>query len=333
MTEDLEPGFEVLPQPPSSHRRGRLWGSIAAVVVLAGGGAATYAAFAAGDNGSGSPTAAVQKVVADLQKSDLIGVLDDLAPGERTAFSSPLREEVSSLKRLGVLSANADPAAVSGVHFAAHDLKFADKTVRVNDHVQIVTIIGGTVDTSADVAKMPFTKRILSLVPARKSTDHADFTQHQARIAAQQVGGHWYASMFYTVADQAAGHAVPTASDRVPARGATSADAAVGKMVHALMSGDVGSALALVSPVELNAAHDYGRKIITASAMRGAVPATITTLDLTDTAISGGGVRVGLSKLVLDMHGQQISVTIDNGCARIATTGLNKRVCAADASP
>ena len=66
------------------------------MVVLAGGGAATYVAFAAGDSGAGSPKAAVQKVIGDLENSDLVGVLDDLAPGERAALSGPLTATTSS---------------------------------------------------------------------------------------------------------------------------------------------------------------------------------------------------------------------------------------------
>ena len=338
MTDASLPGFEALPEPgkhgQGKHGRGKLVASVAAVAVLAGGGTATYLAFAAGSSGAGSPKAAVQKVVADLQHSDLIGVLDDLAPGERTALSAPMRSEITSLKRLGVLSATANPSSVKGAHFAAHHLTYADTTVKINDHVQLVKITGGTIDVSGDITKMPFTQRFLKLVKTARgsATQHADLAGHPVRIAAEQVGGRWYASLFYTAADAAAGHAVPSASDRIPAIGASSPEGAVQKMVRALLSGDVRSALALVSPSELGAVHDYGGIIMHAAPHWGPAAASVTTLDLSSTPISDEGFRVGLKKLVLRSDEQQISITIGNGCAKIVARGFDKRVCANDAA-
>lgn len=333
MTDEFDSSFEVLPQAPK-HRHGKLIGSVAAVVVLAGGGAATYVAFASGDSGAGSAKAAVQKVVADLEKSDLIGVLDDLVPGERAALSAPVRADIASLKRLGVLTKKADPSSVPGVHFAAHNLTYADKTVTINDHVQIVTITGGTVDVAADAAKLPLTQKFLGMAAGAKgkASQHADLAGKQVRIAAEKVGNRWYASLFYTVADQAAQHAIPSVSDRVPATGADSPDGAVQKMVRALLSGDARSALALISPDELGAVHDYGGMILARAPKWGPAPVTITTLDLTQTPISDGGVRVGLKKLVLSTHGKQFSLAIANGCASISTGSTNKKICPADAA-
>jgi hypothetical protein len=331
MTQDLEPGFEILPTPPR-RGHGKLIASIAAVVVLGAGGAVTYVALAAGDSGAGSPQKAVQNVVADLQNADLIGVLDDLAPGERTALSAPIRDDIASLKRLSVLSSKANPSSVPGVHFAAHDLKYADKTITVNDHVQIVQITGGSVDLGADASKLPFTQRFLGLAkpPKNATKQHIAITQ-PVRIATEKVGGSWYASLFYTAADDVAGHAIPSASNAIPANGADSAEAAVDKMVRSLLSGDVTSALSLISPAELGAVHDYGSMILKAAPRWQASQVTIKTLDLTTTPISDG-VRVGLKNLVLSSGGRQVSIAIDNGCATIAASGLHKKVCPADAA-
>jgi hypothetical protein len=331
MTEALEPGFEIIPPPPK-RGHGKLIGSIAAVVVLAAGGAVSYVAFAAGDSGASSPEKAVQNVVADLQNADLIGVLDDLAPGERAALSAPIRDDIASLKRLSVLSSSANPSAVSGVHFATHDLTYASKTITVNDHVQIVQITGGSVDLGADATKFPFTQRFLGVAkpPTKAANQHIAITA-PVRIATEKVGDTWYASLFYTAADDAAGHAVPSASNSIPAHGADSAEGAVEKMVRALLSGDVTSALSLISPAELGAVHDYGSMILKAMPRWQAAQVTIKTLDLTTTPISDG-VRVGLKNLVLSSGGRELSVAIDNGCATIAAAGFHKKVCPADAA-
>jgi hypothetical protein len=243
LTEDTTSGFELLPEPPK-HKHTKLLASIGAVIVLGVGGAVSYVAFAAGgDSGASSPQAAVKNVVSDLEQSDLIGVLDDLAPGERTALSGPIHDDIDALKRLGVLSDGADPSAVSGVHFAAHDLRYDDKTVSVNDHVQIVRITGGSVDLSAQASKLPFTQRFLdhTHAPSKAESQHVPIT-HPVRIAAVKVGDGWYASLFYTAADDAADHAIPTAADRIPAVGTESAEGAVQKLVHSLLTGDYRSA-------------------------------------------------------------------------------------------
>jgi hypothetical protein len=331
MTEELEPGFEILPAQPR-RRHGKLIGSIAAVVVLGAGAAISYVAFAAGDSGAGSPQKAVQNLVADLQNSDLIGVLDDLVPGERTALSAPIRDDIASLKRLSVLSSSANPSSVPGVHFATHDLTYADKTITVNDHVQIVQITGGSVDLGTDAAKLPFTQRFLGVAkpPKTPSSRHVAITQ-PVRIATEKVGGSWYASLFYTAADDAAGHAIPSPSNSIPAHGADSATDAVEKMVRSLLAGDVTSALSLVSPVELGAVHDYGSMLLKAMPRWQAAQVTIKTLDLTTTPISGG-VRVGLKNLALTADGRQMSLAIADGCATVVAGGLHKKVCPADAA-
>src|SRR5579875_1838377 len=130
-------GFELLPQQPKRASHAKLLASVGAVLVLAAGGAISYVAFSSsGSGGSSSPTSAVQTAINDLQNRDIVGLLDDLPPGERTALAEPFNSEIASLKRLGVLSSDANPSSVSGFTFAAHNLKYG-KTISVNDHVQI----------------------------------------------------------------------------------------------------------------------------------------------------------------------------------------------------
>jgi hypothetical protein len=330
-------------QPPKRRPRAGLFASIAAVGVLAAGGAATYVAFSSStQHGSSSPKAAIQKVVGDLQNVDLVGLLDDLAPGERDAFVNPMREDVAHLKRLRVLKSTANPSAVSGVTFAAHNLSYAAKTVTINDHVQIVQLTGGTVDIASDANKFPFTAEFMKLLSRNSSSSmisssHVDIAQQvgssgPVRIAAEKVGGRWYASLAYTVADQASGHAVPSAADAIPAAGASSAEDAVRQEVMALLHGDARTAIALLSPAELAAAHDYGAMIV-ASAHMSAAKVSVQTLDFTSTPISGGAERVSLKKLVVGLpDGSRFSVVIDGGCVTADSAGQHKKYCATDAA-
>ncbi|MGH9062323.1 MAG: hypothetical protein ACRDZY_22860, partial [Acidimicrobiales bacterium] len=120
-----QPG--TLTQPTKPRGRGKLIAGAAAVIVLAGGGVATYVAFSdsSGKGGAGSPKQAVQKLVGDLDNSDFLGLLDDLAPGEKRALADPVRDEIAQLKRLNVLQSTADPTKVSAVHVAATGLTFS----------------------------------------------------------------------------------------------------------------------------------------------------------------------------------------------------------------
>jgi hypothetical protein len=330
------------PQPPK--RRGKLIAATAAVIVLAGGGIATYVAMSdsGGGNGAASPTAAVNSIVDDLNNSDLLGALDDLAPGERDAFAKPVREGITQLKRLKVLSGTADASHVAGFTFKASGLTFAKQTVKINDHVQIVNLTGGTLDVNSNAAKFPFSQEFLKVayphgLPASaQQTRHVDLGQvvkqqrdgRPIRIATERVGGKWYPSVFYTVADKMAENAVPSSSDAIPAKGASSPEQAVKSEVTALLKGDLTTAIELVSPRELGALHDYGGLLLQSAGRTPPVNVTIQTLDLTTTNISGG-VRVGLKKLVLrTSSGEQVSVAINGSCADVAAGGQTQHICA-----
>lgn len=341
-------GAPVSPQP-ERRGRGKLFASLAAVVVLAGGGVATYVAVSnSSSSGSNSPQAAVQAVVDDINHSDLAGLLDDIAPGERRAMTQPILDDIKELKRIKVLQPSADPGNVTAVRSAITGLKFA-APVRVNDHVQIAQLTGGTVRIQADPSKIPFTTEFMNaLFPnggphGSATTTQADIAQavqsrggKPIRIATQKVDGHWYASLFYTIADNAAsdsGLGVPTASDAVAAKGAPSPVEAVKQEVGALLGGDLRRALELMSPDELAAVHDYGGFILdnAASSFKGA-PLQLEDLQLTASAGPNGTQRVQLKSVKLTENGETFSVALDGDCVRLALPGQpEQRVCAAQA--
>jgi hypothetical protein len=329
-------------QPPKRH--GKLIAATAAVIVLAGGGIATYVAVSdsSGGEGAASPRAAVTSIVDDLNNSDLLGALDDLAPGERDALAQPVRDEIAQLKRLKVLSGNADASHLAGFTFKARNLTFAKSTTKINDHVQIVNLTGGTLDVGSDAAKFPFSSEFLraafphGLPTSGRQTQHVDLGQvvqqqrdgRPIRIATQRVGDKWYPSIFYTVADKIAENTVPAASDAIPAKGAGSPEQAVKDEVNALLQGNLTRAIELVSPNELGALHDYGGLLLHSAGSTPPVNVTIQTLDLTTTKISRG-VRVGLKKLVLrNPSGDQISIAINGTCADVGAGGQTQHICA-----
>jgi hypothetical protein len=326
--------------------RGRLIAAVVAVVALAVGGVATYVAISdKNSNGAASPTAAVQSVFTDLNNSDLVGFVNDLAPGERTALVNPMLDSITQLKRLHVLKDSADPNSVSGVQFSATGLTYDPKTITVNDHVAIVQLTGGTLTVGSNFSRIPFTSDFVSAAfpngaPSSASkTTTVSISQKVAqqgspiRLAAEKVGGRWYPSLFYTVADNAA-HAANkavTPADYIPAVGASSPTDAVRGMVNAAVAGDLAGVIKLISPDELPALHDYGNLLLanahTGSGLSGV---TINQLDLSATPISGGGQRVTLTKVVISKSGSTISVELANGCVRATVSGATKNFCAND---
>ena len=204
-----QPGepYSLMPPPQPPRRRGRLLSGLAAAAVLVGGGAVTYVAVSStsSDHGAGSAREAVEQVVADLNNSDLVGMLDDLAPGERVAIADPLIKDFDELKRTHVLSSDADLS-----HFAGAAAQFSGLTygnnITINDHVQIVSITGGSVHIDTDLSKLPFTAEFLKTIGLEHglSGKHSDTINiadavrangAPIRIAAEQVGDRGYPSL------------------------------------------------------------------------------------------------------------------------------------------
>jgi hypothetical protein len=333
-------GAPFAPQPPQPQKKGRgkLIASIAAVVVLAGGGVGTYVALSdSSSSGAASPTAAVQSVFDDLQKSDLLGVLDDLVPAERDALASPLNDQINDLKRLHVFNSGADLHHVPGFTFAADNLTFGS-TKKITGKVSVVQLTGGTISVSYDASKLPISQDFLSAVggsipQGSSGTQRVNIADAPTppELAVQQVDGRWYPSLFYTIGYQAAGQRAPRAGDYIPAAGADSPGDAAGDMVRALLKGDVRSAVELLSPDEMAVAHDYGGSV--RNSPTGDTGVTISSIKTTTTSLSGGAERVGLKSLVMTTKdGQTMSMAINGDCVSATSGGQSQKFCAGDIS-
>ena len=329
------------PPAPPARNRGRMIGAAAAVVVVATGGIVSYVALSSSSSsGSKSPQSAVQSIVSDINKSDLIGVLNDLAPGERDALVKPFTEEVNQLKRANVLQGSADPASVTGLQVSLKNLTFTGDPIKINERVSVVQISGGTVHVNADLTRVPFTKAFLDAAfPGGVSTVHNETTVDIAteikknggkpvRIAAEKVSGDWYPSIGYTIADSAANQHIPSASDAIPAVGASSATEAVKQEITALAGGDYRKAIQLLSPDDTAPVHDYGGLILS-NATSAQAPFRITDLQLTSTAIDGGQ-RVTLQKISFDAGDTTGTIAIEGSCVNATISGQTNRLCAED---
>jgi hypothetical protein len=329
------------------HGRGRLIAAAVAVVALAGGGVATYVAVSDSNShhGAATPKEAVQGIVEDINNSDLVGFLDDLAPGERRALM-PFLDDIKELKRNHVLQDSADPHNVAAVKTSIKGLKFAGDAT-INDHVQVVQLTGGIVDFSADFSKIPFTDEFAKAVfphgvPSGNNqalVDIADVVRDDGkpvRIATQKVDGRWYPSLFYTMADSGArdsGQGVPTAVDYVAPKGASSAEGAVKTLVTSLLEGDVTGAIEVLSPDELAVLHDYAGVIMKSTGRSYPVaPVSLDELKLDASAGPDGTQRVTLASIALTAkNGDRYKFTVDGTCYEATLPGEPvKRMCVQD---
>lgn len=311
------------------------------------GGTASLVAFSntnSGFGGAASPQEAVTSLVSDLNKSDLLGILDHLPPGERSALLDPLNEAISQAKRLRILRQTADPGKVSGVDVTATGITFdnnGDETI--NDHVKVVKLVGGTIDINADLSRVPLTEQYLDAVfpggvpPSATSHETINLAQVNrangpVRIATEKVGNKWYPSLFYTIAETAvhqSGHQNPGPADYIAPKGASSPVDAVKQAIVALQNGDYQRLIELTSPDELRVLHDYGGVILSSSAPSAGSQLTIKDLQLSTRKVSGA-TRVSLKSITVDAPGRETTVAVSGDCLEITADGDYRKFCAGD---
>jgi hypothetical protein len=343
-----EEGWEHLgtPLPPPRRRRRASLIAAAAVVALLGGGTATILAVSdsnSGFKGAASPREAVNSLLDDLNQADVIGVLDHLAPAERTALLAPLTESISQAKRLHVLNPSADPSGLTGVELSAKNIRYDNPPDQaINDHVRIVKLVGGTITVNADLSKVPFTDQFLKVVfpggivpknTRSSSTVDLAAVAHEkgpVRIATQQVSGKWYPSLLYTIADDAVhenGLDNPTPSDYVAPKGASTPEDAVKQALVAISKREYRRLIELAAPDELQVVHDYGGIILANIPRDTSTSFSVKGIRLVSTRTSGA-VRVVLKGITVDVPGHETTVTINGDCAEITVDGDYRKFCA-----
>ncbi|MCT2587056.1 flagellar basal body protein FliL [Actinophytocola gossypii] len=343
-------GYGAAPPAPKKKGKGPIIGSIAAVLVIAVGVAATvFMLNRGGDDpaGEASPTEAATNLVNSLSQGDVLGVLESLTPAESALMVDFNAKSTERLKELNIYKDDADPNKLHGATIEAKNLKYDEAAAeKVNDHLTITKLVGGTVGVRTDMTELPFTEEFLDAafpdgVMAKESTneevDIADVvkeTGEPVRIATVNVDGEWYPSLFYTVAD----YALLEADKEWPAEsiannGADDAEGAVREMVEASIGADVERIIELLPPDEMGALHDAGPALLEEM---GTPPAAegveITTLETEVTDAESGGQKVLLSNLELTVEGETVKVSRDGDCYTVEAQGRTQPMCADDLS-
>lgn len=333
------------PQPPRRHT-GRVIGIVVAVVVLAGGGTGAWFAFnhASASAGSSTPEAATAKLVSDLNKGDVLGLVNDLPPGESSLVRDEMAASTDALKRMQVVRPDADPnSSMSAAKINATGLTFdTAHAVNVTPNVTVTKLTGGTISLTNDYNRSAYTDQFLhsafpnGLPQAKTQTvnvaDILSQTGQPVRIATVQVNGSWYPSLFYSIADaalQASHQSWPTRS--VPNIGEASADAAARTFVQSLLDANVTRAIELLSPDEMAVLHDVGQNIVDSARGASASGVKIDDMQFSDRQVTGGTDTV-LTSITIDHQGDRITVRRDGSCysATHSATNQTKKVCGSD---
>jgi len=343
-----QPGVQP-PQPAAGGKKSRtpLILTVVAVVVALLAGAGIYF-FAIRDTtttaqGQASPEAAASSLLNALTAKDAVGVAAQLDPAEAALFSDMSGDILSELKRLGIISSDADPKALSGAVITTKDLTFdAAAEEKVNDRVTVVKLTGGTVTIDFDASKLPLSDKVKGAIPefeknVKSQSKTIDIAAEVAkndgkpfRISTVKRGDTWFPSMFYTVADNAYQEAkkdnpsLPSPADTgsITPIGGDSPEAAVNGLIDKALAGDMEGVIGMLPPDEMSVLYDYGRSLIEPAVKGDLKP--VEGVALSDVAWQvddvTGGKKVSLKSISVTKDGQTVKIVRDPAANSLTVT-------------
>lgn len=317
---------------PGGRRVNRAVFALIVVALLVAGVTASFTLARGGSQGAGNPDTAVRNLLAAAQNSDILGVLDTLVPAERDALKSGITETTSQLQRLGVLNSNTDLSNLGGVHITFSNV--TTSTTNLRSDLAAVSFTGGTVTSQVDPSQVPlgsFTRSVAgsALSRAKRATTTSPLNSGKAVIMTEQVGGNWYVSLGYTIAENARrsgasatpGPGLP--GQAVPATGSGSPQEAVKSFLQSLANLDLQGIIEDTPPIEFAALHDYASLFLPAAEdalakVKPKLSISITNLSLVSQPLSDGSELVTITNIGLHVTYAQTTVDYANGCVTIS---------------
>ena len=150
------------PSPVARKRRSPavIGGALVGALAIVAGGAFAVTQLGA-DNGN-TPEAAMRALIASIEKGDVIGIAEAMAPGERDVVLQSGVPMIDQLKRLEILDPKLDLKKVSGYEAKFSDVKMVTKPLR--DDLAEVRVQGGNFSGSFDPARLPAGKYLRELI-------------------------------------------------------------------------------------------------------------------------------------------------------------------------
>lgn len=235
----------------------------AALVLLVGGGAFALMAFGAAGGGE-TPEAAVDEMLIALDNEDFVTIAEFMEPSERRTIAEPLITEVlPELVRLGVLDDTADAGAVEGLDIDITDASYRVESVGGSPDIVHVFFNGGEIGAAFDEAEFPFGDEFRDAFGGDIESaprDSTDLNTGEVPLVLVERDGRWYASMIFTLAENAriqAGERLPTLDEAPPALGSESPEAALTAFLEDLVDLDAEGVIGRMDPEELAAVYRY----------------------------------------------------------------------------
>ncbi len=314
----------------------------AAVFVLPFAGFLAVNAFT-DDGGADSPEAAVQAMFDAVADEDVLGVMDTLLPGEQRSLREPIEDIVAELRRLEILSDDADLAEVQGVEVEFRDLTF--ETDEVANGLAVVELTGGTIEGGADLAELPIGDLLLDLgFDGEQPTGEHRATEpvgEGLRLATVEEDGRWYVSLWFSIAEGArasAGAPAPDLAAAIEPTGSASPEDVFDDLLAAAGRLDLAGMLAMLPPGEARALHVYAPLFLDDAqaeldALRDEAGFSLT-VEEAAYEVERDGDRATVVPTMLSVRAEaddeEVSLAIDGECARVEVDGDEQDFCQGD---
>jgi len=293
------------------------------------------------EGGQANPKAAASDMLQSLSDKDALGVAQQLDPTEAQVFADMSGDILGELKRLQIIKPDISAESLSGSKVKMENLKFDDaKETKVNDHLTIVKLTGGTITISSPGTNLPFTDKMKKAIgpqleQAQPKSMVVKIEDEVAKrkgepfsIATVKRGDKWYPSLFYTAAQnwlESAQKSNPELNSKELAApiaqvGAGSPEDAVTGMVDKATKADYEGVIGMLPPDEMGFLYDYGKRMLAAGNMKsGQAPSDmpkISDLKFTTSDVTGGK-KVSLQHVTVEAKGHKTSVTVDAGAGKV----------------
>jgi hypothetical protein len=327
---DLE---EAASQPPARRR------SPGTVIAATVGGVAVAAAaifgvsrvLSGGDSGGApTPEQAGLDLLTAIENEDVLGAIDVLLPGERETLREPVTGMIDELRRLEVLSSDADASAVAGVDIVFEDERVEVAETNVDDIANLD--IFATASATVDGEQLPIGDLLLDNIDSPLSELDADAPPEGGdsplEITAVEEGGRWYLSLFHTIAEanrQAQVDPPDIPEEGLEPLGGDGPEDAVDAILTGLEQLDVATIVAALNPEEFQALQRYAPIFLESAqdSLDQSLEESGLTIEIADPeyTVSGSGDTRSLSfdyaRVDLSADGESVTVELEDGCWRV----------------
>jgi hypothetical protein len=331
----LPPEISTVPDAPGTKRR--IATGVAVVAALVAG---TFAVVNLAGADGNDPTDPVREMFAAAEERDILGILEQVDPGERDAVRGPLQGIVDELNRLDVFE-DASLEEFTGYELEVEDLEM--EATEVRGGLQAVRITSGTTTQRFDADDLPLGGFVRELVGGDLDSTSEGMSElaaedDEAPIVVVERGGRWYVSFGYSIAEGARrsdGRSIEELGDGVDPDGADSPEDAVREFMLAVADLDPRRLIELLPPNELGAVQDYAGMFVEEAEglgafARRAVKLDISTLDL-DADTDGSHALVKVEELEFTAEGEGFAVSLQDGCFTYEVPGVEPdEVCEGD---